>query len=229
MTFVTFHEALDYAESVGRRLPTEAEYEFAATAAGTRDFPWGDDVERIDEWEYGPVGSIAYDRTETDPPLFGLFSNVAEWTDSRPIPYPSPLQPQLPAAMFRMLVQGRVIRGGPISVVQGAPNPAEWRRGPRWRHGDDQFNESPRVGFSLRSKREAALSPLGAASDRKRRGSDDHKVVVRTLVHTCGSKSTLRIPWAKRWGTTDRKNSGGRGGTIPRPPEQRLRFSAGCR
>jgi serine/threonine protein kinase len=153
MTYVQFRDALAYAESVGRRLPTEAEHEFAATAGGTREFPWGNDVERIGEWQYGPVGTItydrtdAYDRTETDPPIFGLFSNVAEWTDSRPLPYPSPLLPDVPRAIHKMFAQGRVIRGGPFSVAQGTPDEREWRRGPRWRYGDNPATSSRGLGF----------------------------------------------------------------------------------
>jgi formylglycine-generating enzyme required for sulfatase activity len=144
---VRFLDALSYAEEVGLRLPTEAEYEFAATAAGTQEFPWGNDVERIGMWEYGPVGSISYDRTDTDPPLLGLYSNVAEWTDSRPIRYSSSMQSQLPPAMQKMIVNGRVVRGGPFSVVMGAPDAAEWRRGPRWRHGADPTQSHRGLGF----------------------------------------------------------------------------------
>jgi formylglycine-generating enzyme required for sulfatase activity len=147
MTFVSFRNALDFAELRGLRLPTEAEYEFAATAGGTREFPWGDDADRIVEWQYGPVGSISYDRTESNWPLHGLYSNVAEWTDSPPVPYPAAFQPKMPAAMHRMLVQGRVVRGGPFSVALGAPDVGEWHRGPRWRHGMNQNTTYRGLGF----------------------------------------------------------------------------------
>lgn len=147
LSYVSFLEALSYAEDIGQRLPTEAEYEFAATTAGTREFPWGNDVDRIGEWQFGPVGSISYDRTETGPLLFGLYSNVAEWTDSRPIPYSSLVQSQLSPATYKMFVEGRVVRGGPFSVVLGAPNEIEWRRGPRWRHGADLSQRHRGLGF----------------------------------------------------------------------------------
>jgi len=147
MTFLSFHSALDYAESVGMRLPTEAEYEYAATAGGTRELPWGDDADRIGEWQFGPVGSITFDRTATDPPLFGLYSNVAEWTDSRPIPYPSPLLPNFPSSFRKAFLQGRVVRGGPSSVVRCVPDAGECRRGPRWRHAENPDESYRGLGF----------------------------------------------------------------------------------
>jgi formylglycine-generating enzyme required for sulfatase activity len=147
MTFVSFRDALEYAERVGLRLPTEAEYEFAATGGGTRKFPWEDDDQQIDDWQYGAVGSIAYDRMAVDPPVFGLYSNVAEWTDSRPIPYPSPLAAAVPNPFKNLFLQARVVRGGPHSVVQGAPNEEEWRRGPRWRYGENPIVSYRGLGF----------------------------------------------------------------------------------
>ena len=147
MTLVSFREALDYAEAVGLRLPTEAEYEYAATAAGTRTFPWGDDVDRIVDWDFVPAGAVAYDRTDTEPPLLGLYSNVAEWTDSNLLPYPSPLPMNLPSVLKKSFVQARIIRGGPYSVALGAPNADECRRGPRWRHGGNPEMHHRGLGF----------------------------------------------------------------------------------
>jgi serine/threonine protein kinase/formylglycine-generating enzyme required for sulfatase activity len=147
MVFVSFRYALDFAERIGLRLPTEAEYEYAATAAGTRAFPWGDDGGRMVEWQYGAVGNIAFDRTDTDPPLHSLYSNVAEWTDSRPIPYPSPLQMKFPTALIQNFLRSRVVRGGTRSIVKGAPDDGEWPRGPRYRYGEDANSSHQGLGF----------------------------------------------------------------------------------
>ncbi|MBW3543405.1 MAG: SUMF1/EgtB/PvdO family nonheme iron enzyme, partial [Planctomycetes bacterium] len=132
--YVTFGDALDLAEKVGLRLPTEAEFEYAATNGGRTTFPWGDDVALVTEWSYGPVGEPEYDATPTNPPLRGLYSNVAEWTLSRPLPYPG--APQLPiegSLSSKTVHFMRTIRGGPPSVVTARARPEEWSFGPRFR------------------------------------------------------------------------------------------------
>src|SRR5262249_35142491 len=42
ITDISWDEAVAYAESVGKRLMEEAEYEAAATAGGRLSFPWGE-------------------------------------------------------------------------------------------------------------------------------------------------------------------------------------------
>src|SRR5206468_3757283 len=90
VTFVSWLDAVSYAEEVGKRLPDEAEYDLAATAGGRRRFPWGDTSPPAGGWEVGPVGTPAYDRLRLDgqPAVLGLFSNAAEWTGSWFAPYP---------------------------------------------------------------------------------------------------------------------------------------------
>jgi serine/threonine protein kinase/formylglycine-generating enzyme required for sulfatase activity len=78
VTMVCYDDALAYAERVGKRLPTEAEFEFAATLGGLRRYPWGN--EPPTSWPFGPAGSHRRDMLPTVPPVFGLYSNVAEWT-----------------------------------------------------------------------------------------------------------------------------------------------------
>src|SRR5262249_13166219 len=96
VTFVDFDEARAFAEAAGQRRPTETEYEYAATWGGTRRFPWGDDERRAENrWGPCPVGQPAFDCLPTRPPVFGLFSNVAEWTDSMGRSYSPDLHPAL--------------------------------------------------------------------------------------------------------------------------------------
>jgi len=89
MILVSWHDATAYAKWVGKRLPAEAEWEFAARGGVVgKEFPWGDSkvVARDyancdgtggkDKWEYcAPVGSFK-------PNGYGLYDmggNVWEW------------------------------------------------------------------------------------------------------------------------------------------------------
>ena len=93
MILVSWHDATAYAKWVGKRLPTEKEWEYAARGGLVgKEFPWGDSeaVARDyanydgtggkDKWEYcAPVGSFK-------PNGYGLYDmagNVWEWCQDR--------------------------------------------------------------------------------------------------------------------------------------------------
>jgi serine/threonine protein kinase len=161
---VSFDAAVRYAEETGKRLPDEVEYEFAATNGGKTAFPWGDDSDRITPRVYGPVGSPAYDRALDNPSVCGLFSNVAEWTSSWHEPYPGvERRPDL-QAKFR---NERIVRGGPMSVVEGAPGPRvpgerlHWQA--RYRFALDRGSSYSGLGFRCaRSVEPSIPQPPGA-------------------------------------------------------------------
>lgn len=142
---IWYHDAVSYAERIGKRLPTEAEYEFAATLGGTRSLPWGDDPSPIKDWPIGAVGTPEFDRVEVNRPVFGLYSNVAEWTASWASAYP-PILDYEPGLLPR--VEGNwIVRGAPFSVVAGTPDAAQWLQGPRLRIGQHEKAIHPGLGF----------------------------------------------------------------------------------
>jgi serine/threonine-protein kinase len=147
--FVSFDQAMRCAEQMGKRLPDEWEYEYAATSAGEFRFPWGADFERIEKWDFGPVGLPLYDRPLANPAICGLFSNVAEWTSSWHAPYPGALWTPEQIEINR---GQRVVRGGPLSVVNGDSQPAGRDKLERWwdarfRQGFDPDTQKPGLGF----------------------------------------------------------------------------------
>jgi eukaryotic-like serine/threonine-protein kinase len=133
--FVSFDEAVSIAEELGKRLPEEAEYEYAATNGGMNRFPWGDDSERITSWPFGSVGIPDYDQTVVKPPVGGLYSNVAEWTSSWQVPYPVPMiveGKEVLAGLAPDLRNHRIVRGGPSCVINGDAQPKGKDRRQRW-------------------------------------------------------------------------------------------------
>jgi len=94
---VSFYEADAYARWAGKRLPTEAEWEKAASwdpETGTkRLFPWGDEPpspERanLDQLAFGPACVGAYPAGASAYGVLGMIGDVWEWTASDFAPYP---------------------------------------------------------------------------------------------------------------------------------------------
>ncbi len=112
LTGLFFDEAVFYAEMVGKRLPTAQEYEFAATNGWTTRFPWGDDIPPAEAWKLADVGLKEFDRTQTDPPIQGLFSNASEFVLAQHLPSAS-----MPSGN-KMLAEDHpanvAVRGGPV-------------------------------------------------------------------------------------------------------------------
>src|SRR5262249_45672774 len=129
--FVTFDEAVYCAELLGKRLPDEAEYEFAATNGGKNRFPWGNEFERIVSWPFGQIGIAPFDKALANPSVLGLYSNVAEWTSSWNRPYSSNPVEEPPEWKERSQKE-RIVRGGPSCVINGDAQPRQRDRNSIW-------------------------------------------------------------------------------------------------
>ena len=90
---VNWFEADAFCRFAGRRLPTEAEWEFAAQGGGAkRPFPWGHEAAdrehaNLESDALAPVGAFA--AGDTPEGVRQLMGNVWEWTSSDFLPYPA--------------------------------------------------------------------------------------------------------------------------------------------
>jgi len=77
-------ESDEMCAEMGKRLPTEAEWEFAATAGGTRTYPWGDEaptceLANFDVEQCGHFGTEIARFPPTPEGLYDMAGNVAEY------------------------------------------------------------------------------------------------------------------------------------------------------
>lgn len=82
---VSWDQSRDYCRYVGKRLPTEAEWEYAARAGGMSEYPWGSGQPTPNRCVMSPsrcparVGA----RAAGSWGLFDMIGNVWEWTNDR--------------------------------------------------------------------------------------------------------------------------------------------------
>lgn len=162
---VAWPMADNYCKKRGGRLPTEAEWEFAARGSGQRKYPWGDDApsakylnacgKECALWgdKHAEKHEMMYDADDGFPAtapvgsfpagasahgVMDLAGNVWEWTADFHAPYAEAKQqdPKGPAAGEK-----RVVRGGDYFGFQ-----ADWARPAyRWKTDPETYNHA--IGF----------------------------------------------------------------------------------
>jgi len=151
VTFVTWHAAQAFCRWAGGRLPSEAEWEYAARAGRDLEFPWGDELPSPARANYSATG-VGDTRPVASylPNAFGLYDmagNVWELLlDAWEPAYPSASQSDpiaggpVPDNGFRSVQGRRVLRGG--SYDGGVVNLRT-----RWRDSHVVSNAVGFVGF----------------------------------------------------------------------------------
>ena len=117
---VSWFEAQAYCRWAGRRLPTEAEWEFAATAdgqGGKRAYPWGDEAPdatraNLDGRGLGVVDVGAKPAGDSVHGVRQLIGNVWEWTDTTFGPFPGFAPDDYKEYSEPLFGTTKVLRGG---------------------------------------------------------------------------------------------------------------------
>ncbi len=121
VTHVSYFEAAAFAKWAGKRLPTEAEWEKAATfdpaAKRYRRFPWGDAAPGPEHanlfenqyWTVAPVGSLPQGQSASG--CHQMIGDVWEWTSSDYAPYPG-FKSDFDEYNDKWFIGQKVLRGG---------------------------------------------------------------------------------------------------------------------
>jgi ergothioneine biosynthesis protein EgtB len=126
VSHVSFLEASAFAKWAGKRLPTEAEWEKAATLSSDdsrKSFPWGDaspDESRGNLFENGlwnvvPIG--AFPQGQSAGGCHQMIGDVWEWTTSDYVPYPG-FKSEFDEYNDKWFVGQKVLRGGSFATPQ---------------------------------------------------------------------------------------------------------------
>ena len=127
---VCWHEAEAFARFAGKRLPTETEWETAASwdpvTATKRTYPWGDEpadrtLANLDQLGFGTAPVGAYPRNVSPIGCSGMIGDVWEWTASDFGPWPG--FESFPYREYSEVFFGdeyKVLRGGSWATRPGA-------------------------------------------------------------------------------------------------------------
>lgn len=126
---VSYHEADAFARWAGKRLPSETEWEIAASwdgHAGALLYPWGDEPPattdaNVDQLSFGTAAVGAYRRNVSPSGCYGMIGDVWEWTSSDFNGYPG--FKSFPYREYSEAFFGneyKVLRGGSWATRPGA-------------------------------------------------------------------------------------------------------------
>jgi len=109
---INWFEAMEYCRRIGKRLPNEWEWEWAARAGSTSKFYWGKKDPKLHGWfkensekKTHPVGQ----KTPNSYGLFDMAGNIWEWTDS-----------------YRETTGGKVLKGGSWRNSMNSMQSSKW-------------------------------------------------------------------------------------------------------
>ncbi len=132
--YVDWNEAQGYCRSLGRRLPTEAEWEKAARGGSPARYSFGDDERKLGDyaWYWDNSGKRVHPVGKKNPNAFGIYDmhgNALEWTADH---YNANFYSVSPERNPQGPAEGgdRVVRGGSVYVSADLCRCAQRMKGP---------------------------------------------------------------------------------------------------
>jgi formylglycine-generating enzyme required for sulfatase activity len=135
VTFITWHAASAFCESAGKRLPTEAEWEFAAGRGRAAEFSWGDDAPDATKanWSATKIGKPA--PIGSYPAAHGLHDMAGNVWEYVADPWKDSYLDGAKTSPGRRVIRGGSFGGSPVNLRV------------RYRDSHPELGAGPHVGF----------------------------------------------------------------------------------